>query len=363
MGAKSKDLRIIVDSAIPYIQGVLEPYAEIQYVAGNEITPTLCQEADVLVIRTRTRCDESLLSASPVKLIASATIGTDHIDLDYCAAQGIQVVNAPGCNAWAVVQWVVSCMLHLNQRSQYSYQEWLVGIVGVGSIGLRLAETLEHFGVQTLLCDPFREPEDDRFYVPLSRIAQECDLITLHVPHTSEGEYPTHHLFDREFFHKLRRRPYILNTSRGGVIDDYELLEAKQRKRIRGYCLDVYEDEPDIAPVLLELAAVCTPHIAGYSIEGKLAGTQAVLDAVCQQFNLPQLRATSPIAEGKEKPYVGGYSMMDMAKGYSCAEEMLPLRKNPQSFERLRNEYTYRHDWRGLRIGSQSLQELLERYP
>lgn len=362
MPSENQRIRVVVDAAIPYIRGVIEPHAEVEYLDGSSITAAACRDAHALVVRTRTQCNEALLQGGQVRLIASATIGTDHIDLPYCAAQGIQVANAPGCNAWAVVQWVVACMLHINRHSPSSYQEWLVGIVGVGSIGSRLADVLEHFGVQTLLCDPYRQGRDARPYVPLSRRAQDCDLITLHVPHTETGEYPTHHLLDRAFFQSLRQRPYIFNASRGGVVDDFALLEAKQRKRIRAYCLDVYEDEPDIAPVLLECAEICTPHIAGYSLEGKRAGTQAALDALSKTFALPPLTATSDPNGELEPPYAGGFSMMEMGKTYDVAADMRALRRNPQDFERLRNRYLFRNDWRGYKIGSQSLEAILEKY-
>ncbi|PIE84716.1 MAG: erythronate-4-phosphate dehydrogenase [Bacteroidia bacterium] len=355
--------RIIVDADIPYIQGVLEPHAEPRYIKGSAIDHAACLSADALIVRTRTRCSPELLEGTPVRLIATATIGTDHIDTDYCQQRGIRVVNAPGCNAWAVVQWVLAAMLRINESSTYSYPQWTVGIVGHGQIGSRLQRVLGAFGVHTLLCDPIlAERQVASPYLPLSRLARECDVITLHVPHTTQGAHRTHHLLDQEFFRGMlqHNRPYIINSSRGGVADDYQLLDALDHKRIRGYCLDVYEDEPDVPAELLERAIVATPHIAGYSVEGKLAGTRVALSAVAEHFGLGTLAPHCPTPTGGEKPALAADSLMELRKTYDIVRDSNALRAAPQHFERQRNAYAYRHDLRGFSFGNRALRELLE---
>ncbi len=357
--------RIIVDAAIPFVQGILEPHAELRYLPGKQIDHAACMQADALIVRTRTACTEALLANTPVRHIASATIGLDHIDVNYCAAHGIAVANAPGANAWAVVQWVLAAMLRIDKSSTYSFPQWTVGIVGHGQIGRRLSSMLALYGIQTLVCDPFLEKENPtEAYVPLARIARDCDVITLHVPHTTDGPHPTHHLLGKSFFRSMlhHNRPYILNSSRGGVVDDFQLLDALEYKRIRGYCLDVYEDEPDVAPELLERALVCTPHVAGYSTEGKLEATRMALTATCNFFNLPALTpAYAPVTTDKQPNTltIAGHSLLDLRGMYDIAHDSITLRKAPHTFESLRDGYAYRHDLRGYTIAYEPLRTLV----
>ena len=200
-------MRIVVDSNIPYIRGVLEPFAEVDYVAGEAIDAKVCMHADALLVRTRTKCNAALLEGTSVRFIGTATIGTDHIDTTYCAEHGIVVANAPGCNAWAVVQWVVSCLTHINQYAVFALTERPLGIVGCGAIGERLATLLEMFNIQVLRCDPFLEAKAPIRYTSLERIARECSIITIHTPLTHDGPHPTYHLLNRNFFRSLKQKP------------------------------------------------------------------------------------------------------------------------------------------------------------
>ena len=348
---------LIVDSAIPYLHGVLEPIAEVRYMAGESITHEACSQADALVIRTRTRCNRALLEGTPVRLIATATIGTDHIDSAYCQEAGIQVVNAPGCNAWGVVQWVISALVHIERRAPHALPECVVGIVGVGEIGQRLADTLSLFGIETLLCDPPREARGATGLHPLDDLMALCDIITFHVPLTTIDPHPTMHMANDNFFRHLRRRPYLLNASRGEVVDEYALFEALTRKQIRGYCLDVYESETDPAAPILEGAMLSTPHIAGYSIEGKLAGSQRVLKAIYDHFQLGECPTLTATDDGARRT-LGGYSLYELADTYSIADDSKRLKAQPQGLERLRREYALRHDYRGVEWLNLRLREL-----
>ena len=309
-------MRIVVDSAIPYIRGLLEPFAEVEYREGRAIDAEVCKKADALLVRTRTQCNAALLAGSTIRFIGTATIGTDHIDRTYCTEHGITVVNAPGCNAWGVVQWVVSILAQINQHATFALTERPIGIVGCGAIGERLARLLEIFHIPIFRCDPFLETEAPFRYTSLERIARECSIITVHTPLTHDGAHPTYHLLDAAFFRSLKQKPYILHAARGGIVDDYELYKAALYRRIAGYYLDVYEDEPDVAPALLETAKLATPHIAGYSIEGKLAASRAIVKAVGKFFGW---QVSEPQLEEKEpKTFIVGHSIGDLTNPEKC---------------------------------------------
>ena len=351
-------MRVVVDSAIPYIRGLLEPFAEVDYREGRAIDTEVCRKADALLVRTRTQCNAALLEGSTVRFIGTATIGTDHIDSTYCAEHGITVVNAPGCNAWAVVQWVVSILAQINQHASFALTERPVGIVGCGAIGERLARLLEIFHIPVFRCDPFLETAAPFRYTSLERIGLECSIITIHTPLTHDGAHPTYHLLDAAFFHSLKQKPYILHAARGGIVDDYELYEAAQYRRITGYYLDVYEDEPDVAPALLEAAKLATPHIAGYSIEGKLAASRAIVKAVGEFFGW-QI-AEPQLEEKEDKTFIVGHSIGDLARTYDIVHDSRTLKSAPQQLEQLRTQYAFRHDFRNYHFGNQALERLVQ---
>lgn len=351
--------RIIVDCNIPYVEGRLDPFAEVRYLDSKEITHAACMQADALVIRTRTVCNATLLQDTPVRLIASATVGIDHIDTSYCDAQSIKYVNAPGCSAWAVVQWVVSALMFIEKRAHRSIFESTVGIIGAGAIGQRLADTLELFNVRCLRNDPPRAERGEKGLVDLMHIAREADIITIHTPLTATGQHPTTHLIGNRFLHSLGKRPIILNAARGGVVDEYELLEALEYKRIRGYILDTYETEQDIPAEVIENAMLCTPHIAGYSIEGKQNAAAQALRAVANFFGFPLSIADGVEAQSKVKT-IGGYSLSDLAQHYDIHADSKELRLQPQQIDAIRNCYSYRHDWRGFEIGNSKLRAIVK---
>jgi len=353
-------MRIIIDEAIPFVHGLLEPYAQVDYLPAAAITPAACKDATALLVRTRTHCNAQLLEGSAVRLIATATIGMDHIDLPYCAQHGITVANAPASNAWGVVQWVVSALAQINQSADFMLSERTVGVVGCGAVGERVATLLELFGISVLRCDPFLEKEDPFRYVALSRIARECAVVTIHTPLTFDGPHPTHHLLDRAFFHSLKHRAYILHAARGGVVDDAELYLALQYKHIAGYYLDVYEEEnsEEMDYALLEAAKLATPHIAGYSVEGKYAASRAVITALAQflgvEIAFPPLEA-----DGANPPLLPGFSLWELARTYDIARDSRALKAAPQQLERLRSEYAYRHDYRYYHFANPALEALV----
>ena len=353
-------MRIIIDEAIPFVQGVFEPHAEVIYLPAAAITSVVCKEATALLIRTRTRCNAALLEGSSVRFIATATIGTDHIDLSYCQAHDISVVNAPGSNAWGVVQWVVSVLAQINQSSEYMLSERTVGVVGCGAIGERVARLLEIFGISVLRCDPFLEKKEPFRYVSLSRLARECSVITIHTPLTVDGVHPTHHLIGRDFLHSLKHRAYILHAARGGVVDDYELYLAKQYKHIAGYYLDVYEVESGeyMNLSLFEDAKLATPHIAGYSLEGKYMASRMASEALANYFGFD---ITFPLLQddGETPPTLPGFSLGELARTYDILRDSRALKAAPQQLEQLRTHYPYRHDYRHFHFANPALETLV----
>ena len=333
-------MRVIVDSHIPNIQGVIEPYAEVLYLEPGDISRKAVKDADALIVRTRTRCNADLLDGSRVRFIGSATIGTDHIDLDYCASHGITVRNAPGCNAPAVAQWVF-CAIHawMQARGIATPEGLTLGIVGVGHIGSIVARWGRALGFTVLLNDPPREKRDGSFDVnifPLEELQRRCDIITFHTPITREGQWPTWHLCDQAFLDALACCRLILDAARGPIADNAALL------RWHGDVgLDCWENEPVISRELLEKAIVATPHVAGYSREGKQRGTAMMLAALNDFYgwDIPVPEITAP-ATGAVQVTLDG-----IAASYDILADTAALKADPAGFEALRNHYLHRPEY------------------
>ena len=333
-------MRLIVDSHIPHIRGLIEPRADVLYLEPQEIKRDAVRDADALIVRTRTRCDAALLDGSRVRFIGSATIGTDHIDLDYCASRGITVRNAPGCNAPAVAQWVF-CAIHawMQARGIAAPDGLTLGIVGVGHIGSIVARWGRALGFTVLLNDPPRENRDgsfDEIFSPLEELQRRCDIITFHTPLTRDGQWPTWHLCDQVFLDGLAHCRLILDAARGPIADNAALLGWHG-----DVALDCWENEPGISLPLLEKAIVATPHIAGYSTEGKQRGTAMMLDALnafCGwDIVVPEIAA----------PATGAHdvTLAGIAASYDVLADTAALKADPAAFESLRNHYHYRNEY------------------
>ena len=334
-------MKIIVDSHIPHIKGLIEPFAQVLYLEPDDISREAVKDADTLIVRTRTRCDASLLDGSRVGFIGSATIGTDHIDQDYCAGHGITVRNAPGCNAPAVSQWVLAAIeAWMHRHDITSPRSLSLGIVGVGHIGSIVARWARQLGFTVLLNDPPREKRDGSFddiSSPLAALQQRCDIITFHTPLTRDGQWPTWHLCDQEFLDKLSRCRLIINAARGAIADNAALLTWPG-----DVALDCWENEPDISPALLDKAIAATPHIAGYSAEGKSRGTAMMIEALNEHYgwNIPVPLIDAP-ATGAEHVSLAG-----IASSYDILSDTSRLKANPTAFESLRNHYHHRPEYR-----------------
>lgn len=313
--------KIVVDSAIPYLKGVLEPYFNVKYMKGSDISPEDVADAAAIVVRTRTRCGQDLLSGSTVRLVATATIGTDHIDEKWCAANGIKVASAPGCNSGGVCQYVFAALsaLGLTAFDEKGHRRTL-GVVGVGHVGSKVAAEGRRRGYVVLENDPPRG-----LLLALDELLERSDIVTLHIPLEGNRDFA-----DWKFFSQMKKGASFLNASRGEVVVDEDLL--KSRTNLDKVVLDVWRNEPEIDRRMLAAADIATPHIAGYSIQGKANGTAAVVRSVGDFFGIRQLEDFSVSLPPAEPA------------AYDIMKDDRALRSSPESFEQLRNNYSYRDE-------------------
>lgn len=331
-------IRLIIEDNIPFVKGILDPYATVRYLKPEEITNKVLRDTDGMMIRTRTICNAELLAKSDVKMIATATIGMDHIDTDYCRDHSIFVCNAPGCNAPAVAQYVFATLLNVINRPLDTYT---LGVVGVGHVGEIVVRWAEGLGMKVLKCDPPREQaEGSEGWTDLETIAREADIITFHTPLTKEGEHPTYHIADEAFFNSLRRSPIIINSARGGIVDTQALIKAKKQGKTGPLIIDCWEGEPTINTELLALTDIATPHIAGYSKEGKIRASQLALDAMTTFFMMPRVTI-----DGRMPPAPAQtVSKQGVLDSYDPMPESDALKAKPEEFEKIRNSYPLRHE-------------------
>ena len=330
-------MHYIIDSDIPFIRGVLEPYGDVCYIKGGNITRDVLGDADVLVVRTRTRCDEELLSGSKVKFIATATIGMDHIDLDYCKRQGIEVMNAKGCNARGVLQWVAAVLREVVLTNGGKPSDYRLGVVGVGCVGSLVVEYARHWGFEVLMCDPPRKEREGGDFRSVEELAKCCDIITFHTPYDAS----THHLVGEYLLGLMQPNAVILNASRGGVVDNRAVADSSHR-----YYFDVWENEPNIEPDILSKSSMATPHVAGYSLQGKANATSMVVNAIARRFSLP-LEGWYPIEVVPTNVQLISWKEMcsSIENYYPISEESLYLKSHPEEFEKMRNGYAYRVEY------------------
>ncbi len=338
-------MKVIVDNKIPFIKEAIEKIAdEVVYVTGKDFTPAIVKDADALIIRTRTHCNRELLEGSRVRFIATATIGFDHIDTEYCRQAGIVWKNAPGCNSASVAQYLQSTLLLLELLKGKKLSEMTIGIVGVGNVGSKVAEVARELGMRVLLNDLPREDEEGNTnFNPLQLLAEECDVLTFHVPLYKEGKYKTFHLADGAFFHSLKRCPVIVNTSRGEVIETNALLEALKTKQISDAVIDVWENEPDINLTLLNKVFIGTPHIAGYSADGKANATRMSLDSLCDHFGIQAEYCITP-PEPENSIITAATSTEAYLQMYDPRKDSEALKMHPEHFEQLRGNYPLRRE-------------------
>lgn len=348
-------MKIIIDDKIPYIHGAFERVAEVVYLPGSKTTPEIVKDADAIVTRTRTICNEKLLAGSSVKFIATATIGYDHIDTDYCDTTGIKWTNAPGCNSKSVEQYIASTLMVLAERKNLQLKDLTIGVIGVGNVGSKVARICELFGMKVLRNDPPRErAEGSAEFVSLRHVMDEADIITLHVPLNMKGEDATFHLGNESFFSGLKKKPILINSCRGEVVETLAVKAALKSGQISGFVCDCWENEPEIDLELLAMTEIATPHIAGYSKDGKATGTEMSVKAINQFFGLG-LENWQP--SGVEQPAnpvfeLDGTGLSEqeiIAKAilhtYDIRNDDQDFRKNTAKFEQLRGDYPVRREF------------------
>jgi erythronate-4-phosphate dehydrogenase len=282
-------MKIVADDKIPFLKGILEPFADIIYLPGQDITREHLMDADALLTRTRTKCNESLLNGTKVKFIATATIGYDHIDTTWCESNGIYWTNAPGCNSGSVYQYMASTLITLAHKFNFNLSDKSLGVIGVGNVGKKIVRLGELLGLRVLLNDPPRaRKEGSCGFISLDGIIRECDIITCHVPLNMDGDDKTFHLMDEKILSRLNKGTILINCSRGEVVDNLALKKALQKNdRLEAAVLDVWENEPNLDIELLSKVTIATPHIAGYSADGKANGTAMSVQALSRFFNFP----------------------------------------------------------------------------
>ncbi len=352
-------LKVVADDAIPFLKGVLEPYAEVTYLPGIAISAGDVCDADALLVRTRTRCDERLLKGSRVQFVATATIGKDHLDGDFLSNAGIAFTNAEACNADSVLQYITDVLLEIAVATGRSLRGMTLGIVGVGNIGSRVKKRAELLGMRVLCSDPPKAGSEDFEDVPLNEIYRTADVVTFHTPLVKDGGFATLHLCDAASLAMMKPEAWVINASRGEVVDNEALLKALDAKRIAGAVLDVWENEPDISKELLDKVKFGTPHIAGYSQDGKANATTSVVRSLARHFKAgyPQLAELESFVA--EPPAVETEFDVDLSrvssslenqllavfrKTYDICEDDCALRANLSDFEGLRKHYQIRRE-------------------
>lgn len=350
-------IKIIADDKIPFLKGVFEPVADIDYYSGKEINSEIVKNADALITRTRTKCNEELLDGSSIKLITTATIGYDHIDTKYCEENNIKWFNAPGCNSGSVKQYITSALFTIAEKEKFNLADKTIGIVGVGNVGSKIQNVAEALGMKILLNDPPRErKEGGKNFCSLDKIKNESDIITFHVPLNKNGIDKTYQLADDLFFDQLKKKPIIVNSSRGEVVKTSSLKNAIKEGKISNVILDVWENEPEIDLELLDIVDIATPHIAGYSADGKANGTSVCVNAINEYFNLGLTKnwfpENVPIAKNGNEISVNTKNKSEqnifadiIFSTYKILEDDMRLRISPQTFEKQRGDYPIRREF------------------
>ena len=339
-------MKIVADIDVPFLTGVLEPYGEVVYKKGMAITHEDVVDADALILRTRTICNAELLEGSSVKLIATATIGTDHVDFDYCNSHGIQVQNAAGCNAGGVMQYVFSALFGVAARKGIKIEGSTIGIIGVGNVGKKIEQMAQYLGFNVLRCDPPRaEAEGPEGFCSLEYLLENSQIVTMHVPLNET----TRNMANEAFFALMQPGSIFINAARGEVVDEEAFMLALPK--FGASVIDTWNNEPNINVDLVEMVDIATPHIAGYSYQGKQMGTAMAVRAVAHHFGIEPLYDFFPADEPDHEPVLldlkgknHGQIAAVFQYNYPIFTDDFRFRMEPEKFEKLRSEYQYRRE-------------------
>ncbi len=362
-------MRIVADENIPLLDEFFADFGEIRRLPGRAIDRAALADAELLLVRSVTRVDRALLEGSAVRFVGTCTIGTDHLDLDYFQRAGIGWSSAPGCNARGVVDYVLGSLLVLAEQQGVALANLTYGVIGAGQVGARLVEVLRGLGWRVLVCDPPRQAAEGGDFVGLEQLLGECDVLSLHTPLTGEGEHRTRHLLDAERLAALKPGAWLINASRGAVVDNAALRELLGRRADLQVVLDVWEGEPEVDVELAGLCRIATPHIAGYSLDGKLRGTAQIYQAACGYFDRAE---AVRLDELTPRPWLSELSLDASAEPswalatlcravYDPRRDDADFRRSLQgdatsrraAFDALRKHYPMRREIDGLRVGLQ----------
>lgn len=364
----TKPLKIVADENIPAAEQLFSGFGEVIRIPGRHMSAADVVDADLLLVRSITKVNKKLLENSSVKFVGTATIGTDHIDQDYLQQQGIHFTSAPGCNADAVAEYVISVLSLLAQEQSFSLQDKTVGIIGVGNVGGRLRDRLRRLGIKLLLNDPPRRALglNDEVYTDLETVLTSADIICMHTPLTTGGDHPSRHLLNSSNLTVIKENAILLNAGRGPVIDNQALLEWHQSREDVTLVLDVWEHEPAVDTALADRVRIGTPHIAGYSLDGKIRGTYMLYDAFCKVQGI-----TPAVSMQQCLPSIGELHL-DLQQ-YSNATEVVhqvydprdddqrfraslkDVAEQPKRFDQLRKEYPVRREFASVEVSGESL--------
>lgn len=349
-------MKIIADENIVSLAELFGAHGEVVSLPGRKITAADVKNADVLLVRSVTRVNKDLLQGSSVKFVGSCTIGTDHLDSTWLEEQGIYWQYAPGCNANAVVDYVIAAMYALNLNVD-ALKNFTIGIVGCGNVGSRLQKRLDKLGIKTLCCDPplvdKHKPgknKTDVKYYSLAEVLSQSDMVCLHTPLTTSGLHPTFHLINESNLPSLKHNAILLNAGRGAVVDNQALLVHMNAYPEFCAVLDVWENEPKISKALLAKVNVATAHIAGYSVEGKQKGSEMIYKAFCKYFSI----TASSSVEKEESIILDARQFKTLRElvlaCYDPLKDNDELRHTPAAFDQLRKFYIYRREFSQFRI-------------
>ncbi|MCQ2973369.1 MAG: 4-phosphoerythronate dehydrogenase [Bacteroidales bacterium] len=341
-------MKIVCDNKVRFLGDVFHGIANVEYYPGSEIDKTKVKDADALLVRTRTQCNENLLSGSSVKFIGTATIGFDHIDTNYCEKNGIFWTNAPGCNSGSVCQYIISVLHCLSKYYGFLLNKKTIGIIGAGHVGSKVIKASKILGMNVLVNDPPLQKLGNKDYdfCDIDYLLKNSDIVDIHVPFNKDGEYSTNHLVNSEFISKMKKNSIIINSSRGPVADNLELLEALKHEKILTAVLDVWENEPKINIELLQRVFLATPHIAGYSVDGKANATMQIVRQLSKFFNL-NLNNWTPSVKGYDG-FMLNYDLItdyeQVIKSYNVLRDSEKLKTSPEKFEWFRENYPTRRE-------------------
>lgn len=367
-------MKIVADDKIPFLKGVLEPYAEVVYIPGKQINSDILKNCDALLIRTRTKCNEELLGGTSVRFIGTATIGVDHIDTQCCDRNQITWTNAPGCNSSSVQQYIASALIKISSDKSFNLKDKTLGIIGVGNVGSKVEKFARSIGMNVLLNDPPRaRKEGNKNFHDLNTVLSESDIITVHIPLNVLGEDKTFHLFDDLNFNKIKKGAWFFNSSRGEVVVTSALKKMLLSGKLNGAVIDVWENEPDIDIELLQRVYLATPHIAGYSTDGKANGTAMVVNSLGKYFNLfagnwypgnIPLPVSPDILINCNDKSEEEIIREAVIHTYNIGDDSTRLRFSPRDFEKLRGEYPVRREFSSyvvdLKDGTARIRQTLE---